>query len=77
VEFTPELVSAYWDKGIFAMDISSWLSDRKRDHLASTEPSEKNTPSLFHPLRGSLGLLCEKGSAVFRGLTIEPLSDDQ
>jgi hypothetical protein len=79
VECTPELVSAYWDKGSAPfMHITSHFFNRNVGRsLAHLEPTQKNPPSLFHPLRGSLGLLCDNGSAVFRGLTIEPLAGDR
>jgi hypothetical protein len=77
VEFTPQRVSAYWDKDIVTMNINHFLLHTTSvERLASKEPRTKDAPSLFDPLRGNLGLLCRKGSAVFRGLTIEPLADD-
>ena len=75
VEFTPELVSAYWGvEPVPFTDITRQFFDRDMIvNMASLDPRQVNAPLTFHPLRGSLGLLCEKGSAVFRGLTIKPL----
>jgi hypothetical protein len=76
VKFTPELVSAHWDTASLPFThITRVYFNRNGDVLAEGEPRQKNTPSHFHPLQGSLGLLCENGSAEFRRLTIEPLSD--
>jgi hypothetical protein len=75
VDFTPDLVSAYWDKASAPfMDITSQFFNRNVGRtLAALEPQQTSAPALFHPLNGRLGLLCENGSAVFRRLTIEPL----
>jgi hypothetical protein len=79
VDFTPDLVSAYWDKANvpFTHITGQFFNRNNGATLAAQEPGQKNAPPLFHPLRGSLGLLCEKGSAVFRNLAIRPLPGNQ
>jgi hypothetical protein len=79
VDFTPDLVSAYWDKAsVPSMHITGqFFNGNVGRTLAALEPKEKNSPPLFNPLKGSLGLLCENGAAMFRRLTISPLPGNQ
>jgi hypothetical protein len=75
VDFTPDLLSAYWDNAsVPSMHITGQFFSRNvGTNLAALEPAQQNAPALFHPFKGSLGLLCENGSATFRRLTIKPL----
>jgi tRNA A-37 threonylcarbamoyl transferase component Bud32 len=78
VDVTPDLVSTYWqsDKMPFTL-IPAKLPKLHLVTLLATEPVRKNAPPQFGPARGSLGLLCENGSALFRKLSIQPLDGDQ
>jgi predicted Ser/Thr protein kinase len=75
VDFKPELISAYWEKASVPCThiTGQFFSGNVGNTLAAHEPKQKNAPPDFHPFKGGLGLLCENGSAVFRGLTIKPL----
>jgi hypothetical protein len=79
VDFTPDLISAYWDKAsVPSMHITGQFFSRNNGaSLAALEPVQKDAPAFFHPLKGSLGLLCENGSAMFRRLTITPLPGNE
>ena len=79
VDFTPQLVSAYWERATvpFTHITRQFFERNVGFNLAQLEPKQDNAPLLFHPLKGSLGLLCENGSAVFRRLTIKPLPENE
>jgi hypothetical protein len=78
VDITPDLVSAYWHQERLPFTlIPQKFFGLNGASLKMQEPAQKVAPPLFHPLRGSLGLLCENGSAIFRGLTIRPLPEKE
>jgi tRNA A-37 threonylcarbamoyl transferase component Bud32 len=79
VDFTPDLVSAYWEKAtVPSMHITGQFFNLNVGRtFAGLEPNQKNAPPLFNPFKGSLGLLCENGAATFRKLTISPLPGNE
>jgi hypothetical protein len=78
VDITRDVVSAYWhqERVPFTL-IPKVFFDRNGANLKVQEPAHKDAPPLFHPTKGSLGLFCENGSAVFRRLTIRPLPGNE
>jgi serine/threonine-protein kinase len=73
VTVTPESVSGYWDDEEFPFMTAPCAStiDIGRKRLASLRPALDAPPSL--DLEGGLGIVCEKGAALFKDMSVEQL----
>jgi hypothetical protein len=76
IEVTPDTLCAFWDgeTSPFAFHTKVVLTE-DRKALASLSPTLAKVSSFN--FQGTLGILCDRGSARFRHIVVEPLPDDK